>query len=52
MLNARGGIECDLTVTRLAEDAFLIVTVGRGATHDADWIRRHLGDGARACSPT
>jgi glycine cleavage system T protein len=47
MLNPRGGIECDLTVTRTAEDAYLIVTAAAAATHDADWIRRHLGD-ARA----
>jgi 4-methylaminobutanoate oxidase (formaldehyde-forming) len=47
MLNRRGGIECDLTVTRLADDAFLVVTAAAAATHDADWIRRHLGD-ARA----
>ncbi len=47
MLNARGGIECDLTVTRLAEDDYLVVTIAAAATHDADWIRRGIG-GARA----
>jgi glycine cleavage system T protein len=47
MLNRRGGIEADLTVTRIAEDAYVIVTAAAAATHDADWIRRHLGD-ARA----
>jgi glycine cleavage system aminomethyltransferase T/glycine/D-amino acid oxidase-like deaminating enzyme len=46
MLNARGGIECDLTVTRLADDAYLVVTGAAVATHDADWIRRHLAAGA------
>jgi 4-methylaminobutanoate oxidase (formaldehyde-forming) len=44
MLNPRGGIECDLTVTRLADDAYLIVTIAAAATHDADWIRRGLGE--------
>ena len=44
MLNARGGIECDLTVTRLADDAYLVVTIAAAATHDADWVRRGLGD--------
>ena len=44
MLNRRGGIECDLTVTRLAEDAYLVVTIAAAATHDADWIRRGIGD--------
>jgi 4-methylaminobutanoate oxidase (formaldehyde-forming) len=43
MLNARGGIECDLTVTRLADDAYLVVTVAAAATHDAHWIRRGIG---------
>ena len=38
MLNARGGIECDLTVARLAEDRFYIVTGTGFATHDFDWI--------------
>ncbi|HYE91128.1 MAG TPA: glycine cleavage T C-terminal barrel domain-containing protein, partial [Terriglobales bacterium] len=47
MLNRHGGIEADLTVTRLAEDAFLVVTSASVATHDTDWIRRHVGD-ARA----
>ena len=44
MLNRRGGIECDLTVTRLADDAYLVVTIAAAATHDADWIRRGIGD--------
>ena len=44
MLNRRGGIEADLTVTRLAPDAYMIVTAAAASTHDADWIRRHLTD--------
>jgi 4-methylaminobutanoate oxidase (formaldehyde-forming) len=44
MLNRRGGIECDLTVTRLTAEAFLVVTAAACATHDLAWIRRHLGD--------
>jgi glycine cleavage system T protein len=44
MLNARGGIEADLTVTRLAADAFMIVTSAAASTHNAHWIRRHLGE--------
>jgi glycine cleavage system T protein len=47
MLNARGGIEADLTVTRLASDAFLVVTSASASTHNSHWIRRHLGE-ARA----
>ena len=42
LLNARGGIECDLTVARLAEDEFYIVTGTGYATHDLHWIRRNL----------
>jgi 4-methylaminobutanoate oxidase (formaldehyde-forming) len=41
MLNARGGIECDFTVTRLADDRFRIVTGTAFGQHDAAWIRQH-----------
>jgi glycine cleavage system T protein len=44
MLNRRGGIECDVTVTRLTADAYLVITIAAAATHDADWIRRGIGD--------
>ncbi len=39
-LNDRGGIECDFTVTRLADDAFLVVTGTAFGTHDAAWLRK------------
>jgi 4-methylaminobutanoate oxidase (formaldehyde-forming) len=42
LLNARGGVECDLTVSCLAEGHFYLVTGTAFATHDADWIARHL----------
>ncbi len=45
MLNARGGIECDVTIARLAEDRFFIVTGTGFCTHDADWINRNLPRG-------
>ncbi|HEY1523246.1 MAG TPA: FAD-dependent oxidoreductase [Solirubrobacteraceae bacterium] len=45
MLGARGGIECDFTVTRVAEDRFQIVTGTAFGNHDASWIRRHLPAG-------
>jgi 4-methylaminobutanoate oxidase (formaldehyde-forming) len=48
MLNRRGGIECDLTVTRIAEDAFYIVTGTGFATHDFAWIKRNIPEGAAA----
>jgi glycine cleavage system aminomethyltransferase T/glycine/D-amino acid oxidase-like deaminating enzyme len=44
MLNSRGGIECDFTVGRLAEDRFSIVTGTAFGNHDREWIRRHLPD--------
>ena len=48
MLNARGGIECDLTVARLAEDKFHIVTGTGFATHDLHWIGRNIPEGLDA----
>jgi glycine cleavage system aminomethyltransferase T/glycine/D-amino acid oxidase-like deaminating enzyme len=41
MLNAKGGIECDFTVTRLAEDRFRIVTGTAFGQHDLAWLRQH-----------
>jgi 4-methylaminobutanoate oxidase (formaldehyde-forming) len=48
MLNQRGGIECDLTVTRLDDDAYYIITGTGFATHDFHWIRSHIPDGLDA----
>lgn len=48
MLNSRGGIECDLTVARLADDLFYIVTGTGFRTHDGGWIRDHIPEGADA----
>jgi 4-methylaminobutanoate oxidase (formaldehyde-forming) len=45
MLNSRGGIECDLTVVRLAEDHFYIVTGTGFRTHDYHWIADHIPKG-------
>ena len=42
MLNAKGGIECDLTVVRRAENDFYIVTGTGFAVHDFDWISKNL----------
>ena len=41
MLNARGGIECDFTITRLGEDRFRIVTGTAFGRHDLSWIVQH-----------
>ncbi len=41
MLNTRGGIECDFTVTRLEPERFRIVTGTAFGLHDLSWIREH-----------
>jgi 4-methylaminobutanoate oxidase (formaldehyde-forming) len=47
MLNSRGGIECDFTVTRVEDELFSIVTGTAFGNHDLSWIRRHApGDGS------
>jgi 4-methylaminobutanoate oxidase (formaldehyde-forming) len=48
LLNTRGGIEADLTVARLADELFYIVTGTGFRTHDLAWIRDHIPEGARA----
>ena len=45
MLSPRGGIECDFTVTRTAEDRFLIVTGTAFGRHDLAWIRQQADGG-------
>jgi 4-methylaminobutanoate oxidase (formaldehyde-forming) len=46
MLNSRGGIECDFTVTRIEEELFSIVTGTAFGNHDLGWIRRHAAEDA------
>ena len=41
-LNARGGIECDVTVTRLGDAAFRVTTGTGSAASDLGWLRLHL----------
>ena len=43
-LNARAGIEADVTVTRLSETAYLVVTPAATRLADETWMRRHLSD--------
>ena len=45
-LNDRGGIEADVTVTRLSETAFLVVTGAATLRRDLAWLARHVPDGA------
>ncbi len=43
-LNQKGGIEADVTVTRLSETAYLIVVPGATLQRDLAWLRRHMGE--------
>ncbi|MBS0254884.1 MAG: FAD-dependent oxidoreductase [Proteobacteria bacterium] len=47
-LNPKGGIEADLTVTRLSETAYLIVTGAETAVRDFNWLKRHIPADAHA----
>ena len=47
-LNEKGGIEADLTVTRLSDTAFLIVTGAETETRDFNWLKRHIPADAHA----
>jgi 4-methylaminobutanoate oxidase (formaldehyde-forming) len=59
LLDARGGIQADVTITRTGPDTFFLVTGTAYGNHDAAWLRGHLPDdgsvavrdltGARAC---
>jgi dimethylglycine dehydrogenase len=44
MCTPRGGVECDVTVTRLAEDRFYVVSAAATERHDHAWIEQHLPD--------
>jgi 4-methylaminobutanoate oxidase (formaldehyde-forming) len=48
MLNDHGGIECDLTCVRTAQDEYYIVTGTGYATHDFNWIATNIPDGMNA----
>ncbi|GAB4300915.1 MAG: FAD-dependent oxidoreductase [Roseovarius sp.] len=43
-LNTRGGIEADVTVTRLSETAYLVITPAATRLADETHLRRHLGE--------
>jgi len=47
-LNERGGIEADLTVTRLDEDVFLVVGAAETETRDFHYLKQHIPADARA----
>ena len=45
-LNERGGVEADVTVTRLSETAYMVVTPSMTVPRDMAWLKRHMPDGA------
>lgn len=47
-LNERGGIEADVTVTRLSETRYLVVTPAATVIREMSWLERHRGDHAVA----
>ncbi|HET8526770.1 MAG TPA: FAD-dependent oxidoreductase, partial [Actinomycetota bacterium] len=47
MLNRRGGIQCDLTVTRLDQDRYRIITGTASGSLDLAWITKQRGEGDR-----
>ncbi|HZS32692.1 MAG TPA: FAD-dependent oxidoreductase [Methylomirabilota bacterium] len=47
LLTARGTVECDVTLTRLAPDRFLVVSAAVAERHDLEWLRRHAPEDGR-----
>ena len=45
-LNERGRIEADLTVTRLAEDIYMVVCTDSTNTHIKAWLKRNISEDA------
>lgn len=45
-LNPRGGIEADVTISRLSETEFLVVTIAASQARDMSWLKRHIPDDA------
>ncbi len=48
-LNERGGIEADLTVTRIREDQYWIVSGASQTIKDIDWLNRHIKEDEFCC---
>ena len=45
MLTTVGGIECEMTIARLAPDRFYLTSAIMGQSHDLDWLVQHVDDG-------
>ena len=50
-LNARGTYEADVTVTRVDEEEYLVVSSAATTVRDLDWLRRHRPPGASGPGP-
>ncbi len=48
-LNDRGGIEADLTVTRMAEDQYWVVSGAAQSIKDIDWLKRNIAEDEFCC---
>ena len=48
-LNERGGIEADLTVTRIAEDQFWVISGAAQTVKDLHWLKSHIGEDEFCC---
>ncbi len=46
-LNVRGGIESDLTVTRLKENLFLVITAGANQIRDLAWLHKNMPEDSK-----
>jgi len=40
MLTQKGTIKCDVTVTKIAQDAFFLIAAAATERHDLDWMKR------------
>lgn len=47
-LNEQGGIEADLTITRIGETSFMVVTAGATENRDFNWLQSHIPPNAHA----
>jgi len=43
----KGRIVTEMSVARLAEDAFTLITAATAQSHDLEWLKRHLAPGLR-----
>jgi len=48
-LNERGGIEADLTVTRMAEDQYWVVSGAAQGIKDISWLKRNIAEDEFCC---